>query len=263
MNNILAIEWLKIRRYRTFWVLVGLFAVLLALWNYQISRNQVQMGADTMNVLSNTYNFPDVWSNLGWWGGVFVLFLSILVITLTCNEFTFKTHRQNVIDGWSRLDFYHAKVALVATVCIVTTIYVFLLGLLFGFSNGGTMKGMVDGIEKMGYFFILLLNYLGASLFIALWLRRSGLSIALFLFYALIIEYSIAAAINHYSNSKYGNLMPLQCSDELLPFPLVKMAANMMSSKPAIPDYVYVLVSCGWIIIYYFAGRRLILKRDL
>src|SRR5262245_35861746 len=114
MNNLLAIEWLKIRRYRAFWLLIGLFAVLLALWNYQISKGVVQMGAQGVNVLSNAYTFPDVWSNLGWWGGIFVLFLAILIITLTCNEFTFRTHRQNVIDGWSRLDFYHAKVALVA-----------------------------------------------------------------------------------------------------------------------------------------------------
>ena len=34
MNNLLAIEWLKIKRYRTFWILGSLFVVLLPVCFY-------------------------------------------------------------------------------------------------------------------------------------------------------------------------------------------------------------------------------------
>lgn len=263
MNNLLAIEWLKIRRYRVFWVMIGIFGVLLPFWNYQISKGIVQAGPEGMNFLSNAYTFPEVWSNFGWWGSIFVLFLAILVITLTCNEFTFRTHRQNVIDGWSRLDFFHAKVALVAFISVCTTLFVFALGLIFGLCYSGSMSGMFEGLEKMGFFFLLLLNYLGAALFLALWLRRSGLTIALFLFYSIIIDYSFAATINRITGTKYGNFMPLQSSDELLPFPLMKLATQMLSQSAPIPNYAYVIVSCCWILLYYLVGRLMILKRDL
>jgi ABC-2 type transport system permease protein len=261
--SLLAIEWLKIRRYRTFWVLIIFFMVLLPFWNYQIMNGVIKMGNDRVNILNQAYGFPSVWSNFGWWGSIFVLFLSILVITITCNEYTFRTHRQNVIDGWSRLNFFHAKVALVLALSLATTVFVFTTGGVFGTLVSGSASGLFSDLSDIGYFFLLVLNYLSAALFIALWIRRSGLAISLFLLYALIIEYAISASVNHYTNTKWGNLMPLQSSDELLPFPLMRMAEGMLGRTASLSDYAYVIATICWITIYYFAGRRIVLKRDM
>lgn len=261
--KLLSIEWLKIRRYRTFWILSGLFLIFLPLWNYEIANGVIKMGGGGINILSQAYTFPEVWGNLGWWGSIFILFLAILIITLTCNEFSFKTHRQNVIDCWSRMDFFQSKVLLVLSFSLLTTLFVFLLGGIFGISISGSTSGMFSHLEALGYFFILTLNYLGAALFIALWIRRSGLAISLYLLYAMIIEYAASSIINHATDTKIGNLLPLQASDELLPFPLMKMAASMMGSKTSLPDYTYVIASVVWIAIYYFAARSMMLKRDL
>ena len=263
MQSLLSIEWLKIRKYRTFWVLIGFFAFLLPFWNYQIANGVIHMGPPGMNILSQAYSFPSVWSNFGWWGSVFVLFLAILVITLTCNEFTFKTHRQNVIDGWSRLSFFHAKVLLVLALSIATTLFLFITGGVFGTIVSGSANDIFSDIKIVGYFFLLILNYLGAALLIALWIRRSGLAISLFLLYALIIEIAISSLVNHYSGTKYGNFLPLQSSDELLPFPLMRMAKGMMGVTPTLPDYSYVIATCIWCAVYYFAGRRIVLNKDL
>ncbi|MEO6832207.1 MAG: ABC transporter permease [Chitinophagaceae bacterium] len=261
--KLLSIEWLKIRRYRTFWILSALFLVFLPLWNYEIANGVVQMGGGGINILSQAYTFPEVWSNLGWWGSIFILFLAILIITLTCNEFTFKTNRQNVIDGWSRMDFFQSKVLLVLTFSLITTLFVFLLGVIFGLSKSGSATGMFNHLEALGYFFILSLNYLGAALFMALWIRKSGLTISLYLLYAMIIEYAAASIINHSTGTKIGNLLPLQASDELLPFPLMKMAQSMIGKTEGFSDYTYVIASLVWIAIYYFAARSMMLKRDL
>lgn len=261
--KLLSVEWLKIRKYKTFWVLTGLFAALLPFWNFQILNGVIKMGDGSINLFSQAYGFPSVWSNFGWWGSIFVLFLSILVITLTCNEYSFRTHRQNVIDGWSRLSFFHAKVALVSALSVATTLFVFIVGALFGISVSGSSDGMFSGLEKLGYFFLLVLNYLGAGLFIALWIRKSGLAISIFLLYALIIEVAAGATLNHLTGTKWGNFLPLQSSDELLPFPLMRMAGAMLGSSTAFPDYAYVIASTAWIAIYYFAGRRIVLNRDM
>src|SRR5688572_6830858 len=103
MKQLLAIEWLKIKRYRTFWILTGFFLVLLPLLNYQILHGMVKIGGGGINLLSQSYSFPAVWGNVGFWGSIFILFLSILIIILTTNEFNFRTHRQNVIDGLKRI----------------------------------------------------------------------------------------------------------------------------------------------------------------
>src|SRR5437879_676310 len=44
MMELLAIEWLKIKRYRTFWVLIGFFVLLLPVWNYAVNAGFMKIG---------------------------------------------------------------------------------------------------------------------------------------------------------------------------------------------------------------------------
>jgi ABC-type transport system involved in multi-copper enzyme maturation permease subunit len=258
--SLLSIEWLKIRRYRTFWVLIGLFVLLLALWNLQLARGVLDFDLP----IANDYSFPVAWENFGWWGSIFVLFLAILIITLTCNEYTFRTHRQNVIDGLSRLKFFHAKVALVLAISILVTALVFILGAAFGIHYSHGADKLTNGLKNVPYFFLLVLNYLGAALLVALLIRRSGLAISLFLLYALIAEIFLKFTLNHYMEVNWWNFLPLQSSDELLPFPLIRMGMKMANKKiETYPDYMYVIASIIWIAVYYFAARRIVLKRDM
>lgn len=262
MNSLLAIEWLKIKRYRTVWILLGLFALLLPLWNYEIANGIIQVGGKGMNFLSQAYAFPEVWGNMGFWASIFVTFLSILIIILTCNEYTFRTNRQNIIDGWKRIDFFHAKILLIVVLSLVVTIYLFILGALFGYINSGSFSDLFTEIVKVFYFFILSLNYMGFALFIAIWIKRSGLAISLFLLYDLIIENILKGLINWKFDTQVGNFLPLQTSDELLPMPLWKMAQTMMGKTDSFSASTYLIITIGWCLIYYFAGRRILLRRD-
>jgi ABC-2 type transport system permease protein len=219
-------------------------------------------GKNGINFLSTAYSFPQIWGNLGFWGSIFIMFISILMIILTTNEYTYRTQRQNVIDGWSRMQFYHAKVLMVVVLSLVVTAYLFLLGMLFGGINSGSLSGLFTEFQQVGYFFLLSSNYLGFALFIAIWIKRSGLAIGLFLLYSMIIENIAKGIINHYMDTPYGNLMPLQASDELLPFPLMQMAKAMMQGGATISMTTYTLVTVCWCLAYYFGGRLMLTKRD-
>lgn len=261
MKQLLSIEWLKIKRYRTFWVLAGFFLVLLPLLNYQILHGMVKIGGGSINLLSQSYSFPAVWGNVGFWGSIFILFLSILIIILTTNEFNFRTHRQNVIDGLKRIEFYHSKVYLVLIMSLLATIYLFVVGAFLGFNNSGSFNAMFSEIDKLFYFFILSVNYLGFALLIALWIRRSGLAIGLFLLYALILENILSGILNWQFATKPGKYLPLQSSDDLLPFPLMKLAKDFLAA-PDQSSLPLVIASVCWCAVYYFAGRNLLLKSD-
>lgn len=261
MRSLLAIEWLKIKRYRTFWILVGFFIVLLPLWNYEIADGLIKMGNKDINLLSQAYSFPEVWGNLGFWGSIFIVFLSILMIILTTNEFGYRTHRQNVIDGWSRLQFYHAKVGMVLLLSIMATLFLILLGAIFGLLNGSPVSDMFEKFEQVGYFFLLSVDYIGFAFFIGIWIKRSGLAIGLFLLYALILENILKGILNWKLDFNPGNYLPLQSSDELLPFPFMRMAKQMMTHE-TVSMWPYVIVTIVWCAIYYFAGRRMLLRSD-
>lgn len=263
MNALLAIEWLKIKRYRTFWVLAGLFVLLLPVWNYEIANGFIKMGGgkNGFNFLSTAYSFPQVWGNIGFWGSIFIMFISILVIILTTNEYGFRTNRQNVIDGWNKMQFYHAKVFMVIVFSFIATFYMFILGAIFGAAHSGTFTGMFSEFQQVGYFFLLSLDYLGFALFIAIWIRKSGLAIGLFLLYSMIIENILKGTINHFADTPYGNFLFLQSSDELLPFPLLQMAKALLPHAN-ISMAIYVAVTVGWCVLYYIGGRLLLLKND-
>lgn len=261
MQRLLAIEWLKIKKYRTFRILAGMFLILLPLWNWGVYNSVISVGSGAVNILSQAYSFPAVWGNLGFWAGIFVMFLSILMIILITNEYSFRAHRQNVIDGWSRLEFFHGKVALVLFGSLAATLYMAVVGLVAGLLVGG-FSGIGDGWENVLFFFVYTLNYLGFAALLAFWIRRSGLAIGLFFLYSFILENLFRGLINWKSSWPVGNLLPLQTSDQLLPFPIAKMIGGMLSKGPDFSVWVYFGVSCLWIAVYYLLGKRLMEKRD-
>ena len=264
--GLLAIEWLKIKRYRTFWILAGLFLVLLFLWNYEASVGNINIGGGKKNpgvsIISSDYSFPQAWSNIGSWGSVFILFISILVIILTTNEYAYRTNRQSVIDGWSRMQFYHAKVLLVVVLSVGTTLLVLLTGAILGWQHSHSLTGFFKEFYHIGYFLLTCLDYYGLALFISILIRRSGLAIGLFLLYATFVETILKALINHQVDKPYGNLLMLQASDELLPFPLPPMLKPMMASMPSFAMSTYVTVAVGWCVVYYLAGRAILARSD-
>lgn len=262
MLALLSVEWLKLKRYRTFWILAGMFILLLPLWNYEIAKGVIDMGGPKAgSFLATAYAFPEVWGNIGFWGSFFVLFLAMLTIIITTNEYTFRTHRQNVIDGWQRMQLFHAKVYFVVVVSAISTLFQFLIALVFGYANTRSFTYAFSDLHYVGYYFVLSLNYLGFALFISLWIRRSGLAIGLLIFYAFIFENIARELINRYVAPQYGTFLPLQASDELLPFPLFKLIRPILQSQ-RFPERAYVLASCCWIAVYYTASRIMLTKRD-
>lgn len=261
MKSLLAIEWLKIKRFRTFWILTGLFALLLPLWNFGIIKGVLALGAGNLNFLSQAYSFGYVWQNLGFWTSIFVIFLSVLVTILVTNEYQYRTNRQNVIDGWKRMDFYHAKWLLVLMLSVLTVIYVFLVGLLLG-GTYGSFSDFPGKAEYLFYIWVLSLNYYGFALLLSLFFKRSGITIGILFLYCIIIEALVSKYINHSFDTYIGNFMPLQCSDELLPFPILDAIKALAKMENTSHTTAYVIASFVWIGIYYFAGRQKLLKSD-
>jgi ABC-2 type transport system permease protein len=265
MTALLAVEWMKLKRYKTFWVLVVLFLILLPLWNYEIAKGELNFGGggpnQSVNLLSTAYTFPDVWGNVGFWGSIFIVFMSILVVIITTNEFTYRTHRQNMIDGWERLQFFNAKVLVVFCLSLFATIYVFLTGLFIGVVNGGSIQNAFAEIHNILYFFLLALDYLGLAFFLAILVRRSGLAIGLFLLYNNVVEHILKSYLNSQSSIPLGNFLPLQASDEMLPFQFSKMVKGMFQSAD-ISTSTYAIATVCWCAIYYFAGRTILMRKD-
>jgi len=105
MIRLLKIDFRKLKSYRTFWVLNTMYYFLIAsipISIYEFLKWLKGKGVDfdefdpTRIPISH---FPDVWQNLTYIYVFLKFFLAIIVIISITNEYTYKTIRQNIIDG--------------------------------------------------------------------------------------------------------------------------------------------------------------------
>ena len=162
----------------------------------------------------------------------FLLFiLGLLMIISITNEFSYKTHRQNIIDGLSRTQFISTKMMVAVLLTAIATIIVFLTAYLFGM--GGKAAFSSEGIQYVGYFFLQSLSYTAVALLFGLLFRRSGIAIGVYFLYMLVLDELIAALLKRYVG-KIGYFMPLESNDVLIPFPFAKNLTEMISRRPEV-----------------------------
>lgn len=265
--RLLKIEWLKLKKYKTFYILSGLFMLVFIVINTAINNGAFNfqtsggpMGKQSVGLFSSDYTFPQVYENIAFWYGFAIIFICVLLIINISNEYSFKTQRQSVIDGFSRLDFLHSKVALIVGINIILTLIYFLVTLAFGLANGST--SIFNGSQYTLYVFIYGMNYLSFAALITLFIKRSGLSIMV-LFAYVFFEAVGKQLIDHFSSVKIGKFLPLDCSDSLLAVPFSNMAEMLQGNTNEKGTNIMLLISVVYILAYYFFARLRMQKADL
>ena len=126
MTRLFEIEWLKLKNYRVFWILIimyftGLIIVLSSgMFLMQFFKNQGAEFSGIDPTIIPLYDFPDVWQNMTYVATFFKIILAFIVIISVTNEISYRTMRQNVIDGMSKWEFLKSKFILTdSTSCSV------------------------------------------------------------------------------------------------------------------------------------------------
>ena len=262
MITLLKIEWLKIKNYKAFWIFSVLyfFSILgINYTGYYINHITLDSLPGSSMLLGSPYGFPKVWQTVGWMSSWLLYFPGILFIMLLTNEFNFKTHRQNVIDGWSRAEFITVKFVFALLFSIVATLFNAVVALFFGLLTSGSLFTYL-GLENLGYIFIQTVAYITFAMFLAVIFRRSGVAIAIFFLYGLIFEWLISLLVNRQMHlTPLGYFLPLQVTDVMLPIPF----GNKVIYQDSPSVYVLVLASLVYIGGYYFFALRKFQSEDL
>lgn len=224
MLHLLKIEWLKIRNYRAFWVFAILYLASIFLLNYigwYIQQRAFASAPAAEQFMGNAYAFPRVWQTVSWMSSWLLYFPGMIMIMLMTNEFNFKTHRQNVIDGLSRQQFIGVKIMLAFLLAVLALVLNFITALTFGSLTGGSFG--TTGMSFLGYSFLQSLTYLFFALLLAVLFRRSGMAMIIFILYGIIFEWLISSTLTYQLKlTPFSYFLPLQTSDVLIPFPFGK-----------------------------------------
>lgn len=266
MIRLLKIELAKNKSYRTFWILIGIYFIFLlatTLSGMEALKWLAAKGAefgdfDIMKV--PLYHFPDIWQNLTFVAQYFRLLIGIFIIISITNEFSYKTIRQNVIDGLSRADFITSKVLFIFSFSVVSTLVVLLIGLGMGsiYSPESEMKFIFTHIEFVFAFFIATLNYLLLVMTIALIVKRAGLSIVILLIYPAF-EWILKIPLPD-SYEFLTEYLPYSALSNLIDVPFPKYVFIEIRDVVDIKD---VLLNLAYIPILIFIGYKSISKKNL
>ena len=261
MLHLLKIEWLKIKNYRAFWVFSVLYLISIFLINYiawEIQQRTAESVPGSEQLFGNVYSFPKVWQTVGWMSSWLLYLPGMIIIMLMVNEFNFKTHRQNVIDGLSRQQFIGVKIALAVIMALFITLINIITALFFGFMTKGSFS--IEGVEHMAYVFFQAIAYIFFALMLAVLFRRSGLAIIIFILYGIVFEWLISALVTfQFKLAPFGYFLPLQVTDVMLPIPF----GNEVFYPETPSIYTLLAALAVYIFIYVFFTRKKFVTDDL
>lgn len=262
MLQLLKIEWLKLRHYRTFWVLSILYMVSVfaaGYIGYSIEKRTLENAKEIKMIAGTSFGFPDVWQSVSWLSSLLVFLPALLIVTFVTNEFVYKTHRQNIIDGWSRNQFIRVKLALIILLSLLATLMVFLTSLFIGFLGESSFS--LEEVQYVGYFLVQSLSYNGVALLCAILLKRTGLALGLFLAYAYFLENLVGNLLDWKITSKPGSYLPLNATDNLIPFPFVKNLTKQIMTQP--DASILLIFAAVYFAAYVFITFRKFKTEDL
>jgi len=231
-------EWLKLKKFKPFWVVLALYPVclmglLLIFSGIYDKANEKHHELQALTGIT-PFTFPEIWNTVTYTASWFHFLPCVLILLNICNEFEFRTHRQNLLDGWSRAQFFGAKVLVTLGISGLTLSWVVMATVLLGAVHQSSPS--LNGSSSLLYFLGQSLLYNFLALLLGFTLRRGLLSLASFLIYTIFLEkivFSMASLQFH----KLRYFAPLAVANQLLPFPLWKEQVHkaLSGDAPGLP----------------------------
>ena len=191
------IEALKTTKRLAFWVTTGIFAAFMVMFAIDMIRSAIRRP-------NATFALPDSWpeilqppANIG------PFFLGVTMILLFAPEFSWRTARQNVIDGLSKKRFYTGKIIVLAALVALFLVIPIVIG------GGGTLFSPSEsswplvGPSDVNYLIAYVLGLLlwgSAAFMLAALLRSSGAAMGIMFVY-LLVEQLLAQSVREMSET--------------------------------------------------------------
>ena len=286
--KLLQIEFKKIvgnKSFKVFSIMFLVFLPLLAIL-VPIFVNFDLNGEDFYPFVPSNYEAS--WYAISFISSWFCFFLlSFIIIYHITNEYTYRTVRQNIIDGFTRNEYIKGKLYLMLTLLGLATLYVFIIGVIGGlifssyepkdptmiqefFQNmeGNEMEietagfgNLFDGVENIFRFFVQNLGGFAFAFFVAFLVKRGILAVLIFFGYFLVEKIGGAIIFNN-GLEAVVDYLPTFSFMKALPYPsLMKLLSGI--SSPESFDWLAIGLTLLYSIVFLFLARMLFMKRDI
>ena len=281
MLRLLTIEFHKLRYNRASKVLSIIYFGLLTSIAL-IAAIKFEFGDFKLHLAdAGIFNFPYIWHFNTYVAAILKFFLLLVIVSMMSNEYSYKTLKQNLIDGLSKKEFILSKFYTVIAFAAISTLFVFVVSLVLGlvYSDYNELAIIVSDLEYLIAFFIKLVGFFSFGLFLGILVKRSAFAIGA-MFVWLIFENMFRGFLfwqfnenEHTSDTvdKFMQFLPLEAMTNLIKEPFsrlgaVRSAANTMGetfTKSYSVDFSNILIVSFWTFLFIYLSYKLLLKRDL
>ncbi len=228
------------------------------------------------------FNFPYIWHFSTYMAAIFKFFLLLVIVSMMANEYSYKTLKQNLIDGLSKKEFILSKFYTVVAFAFFSTIFVFFVSLILGsiYSDFNELSIIFSDLGYLFAFFIKLVGFFSFGLFLGILIKRSAFAVAAMIVW-LIVEsifkgylYWTFKNIKTSTDEAVNSIMqffPLESMANLIKEPFtrlgaVKSVASQIGenfTKDYSVGFLNIIIVLVWTFIFIYASYFLLKKRDL
>ena len=283
MKRLLSIEFQKIWKNKASRVLLLTYFILLS-FIALIASIKFSIGTFEIRIADQgIFNFPYIWHFNTYVAAFFKIFLAIVIVSMMANEYTYGTLKQNLIDGLSKKEFILSKFLVVGSFAAVSTIFVFIMSLILGysFSSYNELSIVFSVLEYLLAFFFKLFAFFSFCLFLGILVKRSAFALG-FLFvwfvgeniFYWLVKFVILGGDDKHKN--FGDTIiqyfPIEAMSNLVKEPITRLSAiktieNAVGGAQTAKDYSIhfsqISIVLVWTFIFILTSYYILKKRDL
>lgn len=281
MLRLLTIEFHKLRHNRASRVLTIIYFGLLTSIALIVNIKFTFAGETFDIAKTGVFNFPYIWHFNTYLAASLKFFLLLVIVSMMANEYSYKTLKQNLIDGLSKKEFILSKFYTVIVFALVSTIFVFVVSLILGliYSDYNELAIIFSDLDYILGFFIKLVGFFSFGLFFGILVKRSAFAVG-----AMVVWWIIEGIIklllywNFRGSDNMGDkvdsimqFFPFESISNLIKEPVTRLGAvrsiaNRVGEtfdKSYSIDFLSVLIVSVWTFIFIYSSYALLKKRDL
>ena len=277
MKRLLQIELIKLWNNRASKTLIyGYFILLTSI--ALIAAIKFDIGPIKFHLAEQgIFNFPYIWHFNTFVAALLKIFLAIIIVSMMSNEYTYKTIKQNLVDGLSKKEFIASKFLTVVLFSIVSTVFVAVISLILGsIYSDYTEWGIVfTDLRFLVAYFIKLVGFFSFCLFIGILVKRSAFALGFLILWQMFEGFTRGMIrwklFDGETTDAIMGFFPLNAMFNVLKEPFsrlsaVQSVANQIGEEIAL-DYGTSLLDMGivlaWTAIFIWGSYRILKKRDL
>ena len=281
MLRLLNIEFHKLKHNRASRVLTIIYFALLTSIAL-IAAIKFDIGPIKFHLAEQgIFNFPYIWHFNTYIASTFKFFLLLVIVSMMANEYSYKTLKQNLIDGLSKKEFILSKFYTVIVLALISTLFVFIVALILVliYSDYNELAIITSGLDYLLAFFIKLIGFFTFGLFLGILVKRSAFAVGAMVVWLIgesMLKGYLYWAFRDSKNTSETvdtimQFFPIEAIANLIKEPFtrhgaVRSVANQVGenfTKSYDVDLSSIIIVSVWTFIFIYLSFALLKKRDL